>query len=326
MSLNCRSITALVCSAIASACSCAQTPSNTPTPVLTHASLTWSSAPPMLHARAAHAVVATADAIYALAGTGAVSGAPVLSVERFDGTTWSEEALLPGNGLNAPAAVALDGKIYLIGGFGTTTNVPTGQVRTYDTSTRRWSTAASLPSARGGHGAAVLDGLIHVAGGGNSQRTLADHSVFDPAANRWMARAPLPRAEGSPALAVAAGKLYAIGGRSGTSDFGDVLCYDAATDSWAACPSIKPRATCGAVSYRGSLFVFGGESQLETRVLADVLTLANDGLWRAGPPMPTARSFARAVIFRDTVYVVGGSFEPQTNHAPRGTAVVERLN
>src|SRR5688500_9216189 len=36
----------------------------------------WSAAPPMRHARAAHAVVSTDDAIYALAGTGA-GGAPV---------------------------------------------------------------------------------------------------------------------------------------------------------------------------------------------------------------------------------------------------------
>src|SRR6516225_9240220 len=36
----------------------------------------WTSAPPMLHARAAHAVVATSDAIYALAGIGDKNGGP----------------------------------------------------------------------------------------------------------------------------------------------------------------------------------------------------------------------------------------------------------
>jgi N-acetylneuraminic acid mutarotase len=54
--------------------------------------------------------------VYALGGTGA-DGAPVLAVERFDGTRWSEEATLPGDGLNAPAAAMLDGRIYVIGGF-----------------------------------------------------------------------------------------------------------------------------------------------------------------------------------------------------------------
>ena len=53
--------------------------------------------------RSAHAVVATADAIYALAGTGS-DGQPVLDVERFDGTRWSRVTTLPGEGINAPAA------------------------------------------------------------------------------------------------------------------------------------------------------------------------------------------------------------------------------
>ena len=38
--------------------------------------------------RAAHAVVATTDALYALAGTGQ-DGKPVLDMERFDGQAWS---------------------------------------------------------------------------------------------------------------------------------------------------------------------------------------------------------------------------------------------
>ena len=36
----------------------------------------WAAAPPMHHARAAHAVVATSNAIYALAGTGDKNGGP----------------------------------------------------------------------------------------------------------------------------------------------------------------------------------------------------------------------------------------------------------
>ncbi|MDQ6635463.1 MAG: hypothetical protein M3Z10_12005, partial [Gemmatimonadota bacterium] len=78
----------------------------------------WESAPPMLHARAAHAVVGTGNAVYALAGTGA-AGRPVLEVERFDGRRWSDVSTLPGQGLNAPAAAEVDGRIYVLGGFNT---------------------------------------------------------------------------------------------------------------------------------------------------------------------------------------------------------------
>lgn len=290
-------------------------------------SLHWSAAAPLNHARAAHAVVATRDAIFALAGTSDAMGRPVSQVERFDGMRWQDETTLPGDGLNAPAAAIIDDQIYLLGGFKTTTNIPTDEVHIYNTLTRRWSRGPSLPEPRGGHAAAVLNGRIHIIGGGNSRSTLALHSVLDPRTGRWVERAPLPRAIGSPAAVVRDGKLYCIGGRSGRSDFGDVFIYDEGTNAWTPGPSIVPRGTSGAVNLNDNIFVIGGESQADSAVLNDVLQLAPGATaWTTTTPMPTPRGFARAVIYRNSIYVVGGSVEPQTSHAPRGTAVVERLD
>src|SRR4029079_14380753 len=105
---------------------------------------TWSTAPALKVARAAHAVAATPTAIYALGGTGA-SGKPVLDVERIDGEAWSIVSKLPSEGLNAPAAAALGERIFLIGGFGTTSNLPVADVRVLDTAKLEWSAAAPLP-------------------------------------------------------------------------------------------------------------------------------------------------------------------------------------
>jgi len=284
----------------------------------------WASAPPMHAARAAHAVVSTSDAIYALGGTGA-GGRPVLGVERFDGTAWGEETTLPGRGLNAPAAVALGDVLVVIGGFETSTNVPTDRVLAYDTRTRAWRALAPLPAPRGGHAAVVLDGRIHVIGGGNDRTTLSNHDVYDPARNAWIARAPLPRAEGSPAAVVWNGKLYAIGGRSGPADFGAVDIYDPTLDRWTGGPPIEPRGTAGAVVYCGAIHVFGGESQARRASLGDVLRLT-DGVWQPLAPMPTPRNFARAVVLHDAVYVVGGSPTPEASHSSEGSAIVERLS
>lgn len=225
----------------------------------------------MRESRAAHAVVSTPNAIYALAGTG--PNGPVLDVERFDGHHWTGETRLPGDGLNAPAAVALENRIYLIGGFSTTTNVPASDVLVYDIKRKSWSSAAALPAPRGGHAAAVLRGRIHVAGGGNSRSTIADHSEYDPATNRWRDLAPLPRSEGSPALVAYHDRLYAIGGRSGQSDFGDVYVYDPERDQWSPGPSIEPRGTAGAVVYCSAIHLFGGESQAANSSLDDVFRL-----------------------------------------------------
>ena len=288
-------------------------------------SIAWQPAAPLLHARSAHAVVSTGDAIYAIGGTGE-GGAPVLDVERYDGDAWRDETKLPGDGLNAPAAVAIGKRIYVIGGFKTTTNVPTSDVLIYDTGPHTWSDAAPLPAPRGGHAAVVLDGKIHVIGGGNSRSTLADHSEYDPAINKWTDRAPLSRSKGSPAAVAFDGKLYSIGGRSGPGDFGDVEIYDPAVDRWSAGPSIEPRGTAGAAVHCGTIYVFGGESQARKTTLDEVLRLnpKRDG-WEKAERMPSARNYARAVVFRGAVYLVGGNPTVGMSHSSAGSRLVEKF-
>lgn len=279
----------------------------------------------MLHARAAHAVVSSTDAIYALAGTDE-SGQPVQAVERFDGGAWTLETSLPGGPLNAPAAVWLDGRLYLIGGFEGGSNLPTAEVYAYDPASKMWMALASLPAPRGGHAAVVIKGRIHVVGGGNNYTTLADHSVYDPSSNTWADLAPLPRSQGSPAAVDMDGTLVVIGGRSGSSDFGDVYFYDTASDSWSNGPSIVPRGGAGAVYVCGRIYLLGGESQAERRTLDEALRFDPVTLlWESIEPMPGARTNGRAVIFNGDVYVVGGATHPVRSHAPEGITTVERL-
>lgn len=285
----------------------------------------WNDEPSMLVPRSAHAVVSSDSAIYALAGTDD-RGKPVLDVEVFDGKKWRVETTLPGRGLNAPTASIVGDRLYVVGGFTAVTNMPTDEVQVYDLQTQQWSMASPLPHPRGGHIAVVLDNKIHVFGGGNSVSTIADHSEYDPATNAWRELAPLPRAEGSPAAAVVAGKIYIIGGRSGPSDYGDVYVYRPETDTWSSGPAIEPRGTAGAVAYCGGIYLFGGESQAERKNLDSVLRLdLAQNVWESVTLMSTPRKFARAVLFMDSVYIVGGSTVPANSHSPIGTASVERF-
>jgi N-acetylneuraminic acid mutarotase len=279
----------------------------------------------MLMPRSAHAVVSSDSAIYALAGTDD-HGKPVLEVEVFDGTEWKTETTLPGQGLNATTASIVGHRLYVAGGFRVVSNVPTDEVQVYDLQTHQWSMASPLPNPRGGHVAVVLDNKIHLLGGGNSVSTLADHSVYDPATNTWRELAPLPRAEGSPAAVAVEGKIYAIGGRSGNSDFGDVYIYDPTTDTWSTGPSIEPRGTAGAVAYCSGIYLFGGESQAQRKNLDSVLRLDLErDVWESVTAMPTARKFARAVLFMDSIYIVGGSTVLANSHSPTGTVSVLRF-
>ncbi len=290
----------------------------------THAD-SWSEAPPLLRPRAAHAVAADESAILAVGGTDD-RGHPVAEVEAFDGAAWRVVATLPGEGLNAPAAAIVDGRLFVVGGFLTVTNLPSDAVHVLDLATFRWSRAAPLPHPRGGHAAVVLAGRIHVLGGGNSRTTLADHSVYDPRTDAWRELAPVPRSLGSPAAVVVDGRLHLIGGRSGPSDFGDVHIYDPSTDTWSAGTSLEPRGTAGAVVHRGGILLVGGESQAQRTLLDSVLRLDfGSDRWRPAPSLPAPRKFARTVVFRDSVHVVGGSLRLSGSHAPTGSASVLRL-
>lgn len=285
----------------------------------------WVEAPSLARPRSAHAVAADESVIVALAGTDD-RGRPVSEVEAFDGSVWRTVARLPGDGLNAPTASIVEGRVYVIGGFATVTNRPTDEVHVLDLRTMHWSRGAPLPQPRGGHAAVVLAGRIHVLGGGNSRTTLADHSVYDPRTDTWRELAPVPRSVGSPAVVVVDGRIHLIGGRSGHADFGDVHIYGPATDTWSAGAAIEPRGTAGAVVHRGGILLCGGESQARRTNLDSVLRFdLATGRWTEATPLPTPRKFVRAVTFRGVVHLVGGSLVPAESHAPVGSASVLRL-
>ena len=66
----------------------------------------------------------------------------------------------------------------------------------YDPITNTWSLRASLPSARAGHGSAVLNGKIVIFGGeGNlanpATGTFENTDEYDPATDSWRALAPM---------------------------------------------------------------------------------------------------------------------------------------
>ncbi|HET9905361.1 MAG TPA: kelch repeat-containing protein, partial [Anaerolineales bacterium] len=99
------------------------------------------------------------------------------------------------------------------------------------------------------------------------------------------------------------------------------------TDTWSEGPSIEPRGTAGAVMYCDGIYLFGGESQAERKNLDSVLRLdLGKNVWESVTPMPIARKFARAVLFRDSIYVVGGSTVLANSHSPIGTVSVVRYS
>ena len=290
----------------------------TPTPL----GGSWRTEASLREARASLAAVSNASAIYVIGGS---STSGTRDIDRFDGTSWTRETTVDAV-LNAPAAALVNDEIIVIGGFTGTGNVPTGRVRGYNLTTKTWRDLAVLPTPRGGMQAAVLNGKVHVIGGGNDQTTLSAHEVYDPAQDRWSSLSSLPTSRGNPALAVFDGKIYAIGGGAGGGVFTNVDVYDPATDRWTAGPAISPgRVAARAVAYRNSLYVFGGEPTTGN-ALVDVSRLNSARTsWETLTAMVTGRSYAASAVFGDAVYIIGGSTRAPTLHTTPGAATVERF-
>ena len=86
--------------------------------------------------------------------------------------------------------VALDGKLYAVGGAGADDeDLDTAEV--YDPQTDGWQPLAKMSTARSYLRLAAVGGKIHAIGGWGGSSRLASVEAYDPQQNRWEAAAPL---------------------------------------------------------------------------------------------------------------------------------------
>ncbi len=215
------------------------------------------------------------------------------------------------------AVAALEGVIYVAGGFGgdgEASNV----VEAYDTRTDRWSVSVQLPAALHHTGMVSIGARLYVVGGylsdGTSSAGVWSWTVGDDA---WRAEPDLPTPRG--ALAVAAvstvegPRIHAIGGASSFGGGRPELepaheVYDPARRRWStAAPFPFPRDHLAAAAIDGDVYVVGGRllSLERNQARMDVFDAGSDD-WRRGPDMPTARGGLAAAAGGGRVFVFGG--------------------
>jgi len=152
---------------------------------------TWTKRADMPTARFAFGACVVDGRIYASGGAtkwGLASGnwGHVPTVEVYDPATdtWTQATDMP-KARSAHSASVVDGKMYIIGG-GEPPLHPLGDyaiVDVYDPATDTWTTAADLPTVRGNHTAAVVDGKIYAIGGDTGPGAATPLSIveeYDP--------------------------------------------------------------------------------------------------------------------------------------------------
>ncbi len=291
----------------------------------------WSPAASLLEPRQEIYADVANGRIYVAGGISA-DGGVLSSAERYDPEVGRWTALAP---LPVPrhhiAIVASKDKLYGLGGFsGTWPNWQAqSDVFVYNLAGNSWSQAPPMPTPRGEHVSAVVDGRIYVIGGRKrktpSAKTFFDHvdtdfnQAFDTTTGEWTERAAMPTARNSHAAAVIDGKIYVVGGRRNIVSAGgrmvlenlDVLeVYSPETDTWSTRqPMPLAQGGLAAAALNGKLYVFGGEQWVpDQRVFSTgwVYTPESDQ-WAALPDMPTPRHGLAAAAVGGQVFVFGGA-------------------
>ncbi|KAF7233511.1 hypothetical protein EG68_05685 [Paragonimus skrjabini miyazakii] len=121
--------------------------------------------------------------------------------------------------------VALNGRLYAIGGFDGTARLNTTEM--YDPKTKVWKTVAPMNHRRSALGAAALDGRIYVCGGYDGAASLRTCEVYIPHQDKWLLIPSMnePRSAGG-LVALSNGCLYAVGGHNGLAIYSSVECYN----------------------------------------------------------------------------------------------------
>ena len=234
------------------------------------------------------------------------------TVERYDpvADTWSRVAPLPER-LHHTTAVALNNRIFVIGGYNSLAFVPVTSVYIFDPTTNEWTQGPALPSPRGALACAVIAGKIYAVGG-EGDRTTGELTVFDPITNRWETLPPMPTPREHIAAGVIDGKLYVAGGRNSDSFTLTTLeVFDPLTKTWEnRAPMPTGRSGIAGSVVDGRLYIFGGEGNrshplgvFEENESYDPITNS----WRTELPMPTPRHGIGAAALNGRIYIPGGA-------------------
>ena len=160
--------------------------------------------------RAAHSMVANRGKLYVVGG---LTSDPH-SLWSYDPETnvWTDNLARMPTAREHATAVALFGRVYVIGGRWSRVNLSTVEI--YDPATNHWSRGAPMPAPAGGLTSAVVNGRIHVTGGEDleSPTTYSGHYSYDPRTDTWETLPPLPTARHGLASAGVDGVFYVIGG------------------------------------------------------------------------------------------------------------------
>jgi len=290
------------------ACTSGERPAPAPAPTAA-GGLAWRRLAPAPSERTEVAAAAAGQRIV-VAGGYARNGDTVATVEVYDtaADAWTAGPALPA-AVNHAMAAALDGAVYVAGGYGGDRRPSRQLVRLEGD---RWRPLAPLPEGRAAGGLVATGDRLYLVGGVAPGGLAGDTLVYDPAADRWSTGPGLPTRREHLGAAAAGGRVVVVGGRvSGLgSNLAVAEAYDPAGGGWAALPPMPTaRGGLAATATADGLVVAVGGEAAAAFPQAEALDPAT-GRWRSLPPLPTPRHGLGVVAVGRVVYVLAGGPRP----------------
>ncbi|WP_308190297.1 Kelch repeat-containing protein [Pseudonocardia sp. TRM90224] len=272
----------------------------------------WLERPAMLSPRVAGGAVVIGDRIIVTGGQ--ANGQLVPTTEIYDGEKWTRGPDIPTP--REHLALVTDGTYaYAIGGRNLNANSNSDAVERYDPVANKWEKLASLPTPRGGIGAAVADGRIVVVGGETPTTVMNDVDAFDIASGTWSPMPKLPTPRHGAAVGAVGKTIYALDGAVKPSHKASVPTVEAfdvpprrlqPAPAWRAVKDAPvARQFTGSAVVDGTMWVVGGlkAGDATAEVYAYVPGIGN---WQQGPDLPIPLHHTAAVNYKGELWVLGG--------------------
>jgi N-acetylneuraminic acid mutarotase len=203
------------------------------------------------------------------------------------------------------AAVAVDGRLWALGGITSDGGTRLNTTEAYDPSSNTWIPGPTLQVARSAFSAATVGQLIYIFGGATTEQTSTTTvQVLDTTTGQWRDLAALPTPLANAALAQLGGTIYLVGGEANGTAVGTVYAYTPASNSWRTLAALPAARTDLAVApLEGKLYAIGGMVNGAASATVDVYDPATNG-WTTGAPLLAPMANFGAVALDGRLYAV----------------------
>jgi N-acetylneuraminic acid mutarotase len=214
------------------------------------------------------------------------------------------------------AAAAVDGKIYLFGGWSAVGHLST--INVFDTDTNTISTLdVVLPAGAQGIASAAIGSKIYLFGGAlppasypGFMRPLNTINVFDTNTNTISTLdVVLPTAVLGIASAAIGSKIYLFGGSDSSNMVSTINVFDANTNTISTLDVVLPTAAYGIASAAigNKIYLFGGSSRSGRLAAIHIFDTEKHTITTLDTILPKALSRMASTVIGDKIYLFGGS-------------------